>query len=249
MKSFVFLADCANGDIGFCNCRSCSENEGDCDSHNECQDGLACGSSNCPASLGFDSDIDCCYQPSVGDEHFCTTTNQCEQDEGDCDGHEDCQDGLACGSNNCPASLGFDSEFDCCTLAISSPNFPDSYPSNAEETWLLTAPTGSIITVKFLSFHVRISVKSKYRTTNEYKILIMYLHIVLQTEKFYDFLVIYDGSNDQSTQIAKLSGNLGGFQISSTGNSLFVKFKSDSSLNLVGFLATIHYSNPYLNIK
>ena len=64
-----------------------------------------------------------------------------------------------------------------------------------------------------------------------------------------DPLTIYDGSNEQSTQIEKLSGNLGSFSISSTGNSLFVKFESDGSVNKDGFLATIHYGNPYLNIK
>ena len=61
---------------------------------------------------------------------------------------------------------------------------------------------------------------------------------------------MYDGPNDQSPQIAKLSGDLEIFSISSSGNSLFVKFKSnyydDGS---TGFLATIHYGNPYLNIK
>ena len=112
------LVDCAtvsNGDDEFCNCNTCSENEGDCDSHNECQDGLACGSNNCPASLGFDSEVDCCYQPTVGDEDFCASGIPCEEDEGDCDSQDECQNGLACGSNNCPASLGFDSEVDCCT--------------------------------------------------------------------------------------------------------------------------------------
>ena len=63
----------------------------------------------------------------------------------------------------------------------------------------------------------------------------------------FDPLTIYDGSNDQEAQIAKLSGNLGSFTISSTGNSLFIKFESDSSNpaeNLAGFLATIHFGNP-----
>ena len=66
-----------------------------------------------------------------------------------------------------------------------------------------------------------------------------------------DSLTIYDGSNDQSTQIEKLSGSLGSFNISSNGNSLFVKFESDYEYNYVygGFLATIHYGNPYLNAK
>ena len=71
-----------------------------------------------------------------------------------------------------------------------------------------------------------------------------------------DPLTIYDGSNDQSTQIAKLSGNLGSFSISSTGNSLLVKFESYIFFascykwyDYDGFFATIHYGTPYLNIK
>ena len=54
---------------------------------------------------------------------------------------------------------------------------------------------------------------------------------------------MYDGTNDQSNQIEKLSGELGSFGTSSTGNSLFVKFQSDDVVNDVGFLATIHYGN------
>ena len=85
------------------------------------------------------------------------------------------------------------------------------------------------------------------------------MNFVSQTqEPFYDIdgtyhhkdpLTIYDGSNDQSSQISKLSGNLGSFAISSTGNSLFVKFESDGSVQYTGFLATIQYGNLYLNNK
>ena len=61
------LVNCAttsNGDDEFCYCNTCSENEGDCDAHDECQDCLVCGSNNCPVSLGFESEADCCYQPT-----------------------------------------------------------------------------------------------------------------------------------------------------------------------------------------
>ena len=47
-----------------------------------------------------------------------------------------------------------------------SPNYPNSYPNNAEETWLLTAPTGSIMTLQFHSFHVRL-IETKNRTKLE----------------------------------------------------------------------------------
>ena len=65
-----------------------------------------------------------------------------------------------------------------------------------------------------------------------------------------DIVTIYDGSNDQSTQIAKLSGNLEGFRISSTGHLLFIKFESNHyDDGSTGFLATIHYSIPHMNFK
>ena len=65
--SLVNCATVSNGEIEFCNCNTCSENEGDCDAHDECQDGLACGSNNCPASLGFDTEVDCCHSHAGGE--------------------------------------------------------------------------------------------------------------------------------------------------------------------------------------
>ena len=125
---------------------------------------------------------------------------------------------------------------------IESPSYPNSYPNNAHETWILTAPNASIISIKFHYFHVR--------TIAEYKkeLNIKSYYFLSQTENGYDFVTIYDGPNDQSTQIEKLSGNLGSFDISSTGNSLFVKIVSDLSWQYGGFFATIHYGNAYLNI-
>ena len=160
--SLVNCATTSNGEIGFCNCNTCSENEGNCDSNDECQDGLYCGSNNCPASLSFDSEVDCCYQPTLGDEDFCASGIPCGEGEGDCDSNSECQSNHFCGSNNCLASLGFDSEIDCCSSTqIMSPNYPSTYPNDAEETWLITAPTGSIINLQFHSFHVRLIVESK----------------------------------------------------------------------------------------
>ena len=106
---YCFLVNCAivgNGEIGFCNCNTCSDNEGDCDSNIECQTNHFCGSNACPASLGFDSDVDCCSR-----------------------------------------SL------------IMTPNYPNSYPNNAQESWLITDPTASFITLQFHYFHVRIIVE------------------------------------------------------------------------------------------
>ena len=107
-----------------------------------------------------------CATTSNGEAEFCNC-NTCSENEGDCDYHYHCQDGLFCGLNNCIASVSFESEADCCstTQVIESPNYPNVYPINAEETWLLTAPTGSIITLQFHSFHVIFIIEPKNITT------------------------------------------------------------------------------------
>ena len=46
-----------------------------------------------------------------------------------------------------------------------SPNYPNFYPNNADETWLLTASTGSTINLQFHSCRVRLIVKSKNIST------------------------------------------------------------------------------------
>ena len=146
----IILVNCTsvvNGEIGFCYCHSCSENEGDCDSNEECQDGLACGSNNCPASLSLDFEVDCCYQPSVGHEEFCTTENPCGGNEGHCDSHDECHKNHFCGYKNCPAS--FDANDNCCTKheLIKSPNFPLFYPlANNGSCWI-----NHYITISFFS--------------------------------------------------------------------------------------------------
>ena len=60
---------------------------------------------------------------------------------------------------------------------------------------------------------------------------------------------MYDGSNDEAIEIAKLSGSLDSFEVSSTKNSIFVKFESDDFYETgfwnqnTGFIATIYYGN------
>ena len=92
---------------------SCSVDEGDCDTDDVCQGSLVCGLNNCPGYLNYDSAVDCCFKEMVGGEHFCTNTNTCGENEGDCDANNECQGGLECGVNNCPESLGFNN-VDCC---------------------------------------------------------------------------------------------------------------------------------------
>ena len=113
----VFIK-CANED-DFCTSQNpCGTDQGDCDTHDECQIGLVCGSNNCPVSLGLHSEFDCCYVPTIGDEHFCTNNNPCAIDEGDCDSNNECQTNLICDTiNSCPTHLGFASDINCCSVS------------------------------------------------------------------------------------------------------------------------------------
>ena len=108
---------CANED-DFCTSENpCGTDEGDCDIHNDCQDGLFCGSNNCLDSLGFHSEFDCCYVPAVGDEHFCTIPDPCVVEEGDCDSNDECQANLICDTiSSCQVHLGFADDVNCCSI-------------------------------------------------------------------------------------------------------------------------------------
>ena len=130
---------CKNED-DFCTTeKPCEQNEGDCDNHIECQSGLVCGTNNCPDFLGLNSDMDCCYNSTIGDEHFCTTENPCEEDEGDCDSNDECQGDLRCDIiRGCPESLGFNSDVACCSsTACADPQWVNDFYchdiSNTEE--------------------------------------------------------------------------------------------------------------------
>ena len=48
------------------------------------------------------------------DKNCCSKSNPCGENEGDCDSDKDCFGNLKCGQNNCNASLGFASDYDCC---------------------------------------------------------------------------------------------------------------------------------------
>ena len=145
------------GNFGNCtDSNLCGEDEGDCDLDSQCKDNHKCGNDNCRSSLGFHSQFDCCYGLGID---FCTTENPCGIDEGDCDLNSVCQDTLVCGLDNCPESLGYDSTTDCChTLTqLKSPNYPNQYPASTVETWLISAPSRSIINLQFHEFNVRYS--------------------------------------------------------------------------------------------
>ena len=50
----------------------------------------------------------------IGNFGSCTESNQCGEDEGDCDLDGQCKESHMCGINNCRSALGFHSHYDCC---------------------------------------------------------------------------------------------------------------------------------------
>ena len=55
----------------------------------------------------------------------CSSSNKCDEYQGDCDNDNDCKSGLKCGSDNCPAA--FVSSYDCCYKPKSTSKYCKSF--------------------------------------------------------------------------------------------------------------------------
>ena len=91
------ITNVTNGELGYCTMNyRCEENEGICETNDECAYGLACGMDNCPYHLGLNSTFNCCYTPQLdcinqnwSGDGWCDDTNNhigCDWDGGDCCG-------------------------------------------------------------------------------------------------------------------------------------------------------------------
>merc|ERR1711970_926380 len=140
LSSLLLLLSCVQ--LAFCNdgvCTTsspCDEAQGDCDTDEECNNGLVCGIDNChtdfqgrPNISSLPSDADCCMQPRCdllgADAWNCCgrRTNStgghlpCGDGQGDCDSDDDCEAHLICGINNCHKISGKEhanETMDCC---------------------------------------------------------------------------------------------------------------------------------------
>ena len=90
-----------------------------------------------------------------------------ENSEVNCVSDEECNDHLFCGYKNCLAPFSNDKDTglnslvnesaNCCGRnQFKSPNYPNDYFSDEEETWLIKAPVTLIIKLQFQSFEVRL---------------------------------------------------------------------------------------------
>ncbi|XP_076437271.1 cubilin-like isoform X2 [Babylonia areolata] len=95
---------------------------------------------------------------------------------------------------------------------FTSPNYPNTYQHNAECEWTITTNRGDNIVLTFNAFRL----ESGYRCR-------------------FDFLEIRDGGNASSPVLSRLCGRSTPSQITSSGNRLFIKFRTDGSVAHTGF--------------
>lgn len=64
---------------------------------------------------------------------------------------------------------------------------------------------------------------------------LLFFYPSFNMEPSYDFLHIYEGEDSNGPLLASLQGNQAPERIESSGNSLFLAFRSDASLGMSGF--------------
>ncbi|XP_061840054.1 dorsal-ventral patterning tolloid-like protein 1 isoform X1 [Nerophis lumbriciformis] len=156
---------------------------------------------------------------------FFSDKDECSKDNGGCQ-HE-CINTV--GSYVCQCRHGFvlhENKHDCkeaeCEHKIhspsgtlSSPNWPDKYPSRKECTWDITATPGHRVRIAFSEFEIE-----------------------QHQECAYDHLEAFDGDADTAAILGRLCGSKVPDPLVSTGNRMYVRFISDASVQRKGFQAS-----------
>ncbi|XP_053714419.1 cubilin isoform X1 [Synchiropus splendidus] len=101
------------------------------------------------------------------------------------------------------------------TGGFSSPNYPLPYHPNSECYWNIRTSQGSQLILNIDDFSLESSGNC-----------------------YYDYLAVFDGNSTNSPQLANLCGTLSPSPINSSGNSLYIKLRTDSSIHAGGFIAS-----------
>ncbi|XP_068152674.1 protein tolkin [Drosophila tropicalis] len=155
---------------------------------------------------------------------FFTDIDECAMNNGGCQ-HE-CRNTI--GSYICLCHNGYslhENGHDCkegeCKYEISaafgtiySPNYPDSYPPNADCVWHFITTPGHRIKLIFNEFNVE-----------------------SHQECAYDNVAVYDGESEASSILGRFCGDKIPYPISSTTNQLYMVLKTDKNKQLNGFMA------------
>ncbi|XP_062489682.1 cubilin isoform X1 [Pezoporus occidentalis] len=98
---------------------------------------------------------------------------------------------------------------------LMSPNYPMPYYHNSECYWLLRGNRGTPFEIQFEQFHLEHHPQCDF-----------------------DYLAVYDGNSSNARQLGKFCGSQIPQLIRSSGENVYVKLRTDSSLQGGGFLAT-----------
>ncbi|XP_017774281.1 PREDICTED: tolloid-like protein 1 [Nicrophorus vespilloides] len=193
--------------------------------------GVFCGS-KIPAPVTSDGNImrisfssDPSVQKSGFAAVFFTDMDECAINNGGCQ-HE-CLNTL--GSYVCTCHNGFtlhENKRDCkeggckheiveSVGQITSPNYPEYYPSRKDCVWKFTTTPGHRIKIVFDKFEME-----------------------SHQECSYDHIVFYDGDSPDDHTLGRFCGSKVPHPIVATGNQMYMVFKSDASVQRKGFLAT-----------
>ncbi|XP_072033776.1 uncharacterized protein [Amphiura filiformis] len=100
---------------------------------------------------------------------------------------------------------------------ITSPRYPQAYPLSSQCTWVITAPAGQVVMINIAQFAIEGD------------------DGLCQ----FEYLEVRDGLTQSSPGIGRYCGNTIPSSISSTGNSMWIRFNSDGSYTSTGF--TLNY--------
>ncbi|MBN3300558.1 bone morphogenetic protein 1a [Amia ocellicauda] len=157
--------------------------------------------------------------------HFFSDKDECSKENGGCQ-HE-CVNTF--GSYSCQCRSGFtlhDNKHDCkeagcdhkvttVSGTITSPNWPDKYPSKKACSWAISITPGHRIKFSF----------------NE-------IDMEAHMECAYDHVEIFDGRDAKATSMGKFCGTKKPQPLISSTNKMFIKFFSDNSVQKKGFEAS-----------
>uniref|UniRef100_A0A672HTS6 Cubilin (intrinsic factor-cobalamin receptor) n=1 Tax=Salarias fasciatus TaxID=181472 RepID=A0A672HTS6_SALFA len=106
---------------------------------------------------------------------------------------------------------------------FSSPNYPLPYHPNAECYWNIRTSQGSQLQLSFSDFHLESSSGCSF-----------------------EYLAVYSGNSSHAPEVARLCGSQPPSVINSLSNQLYIKLRTDSTVNMGGFLAS--YTTKCTNV-
>ncbi|KAH9490031.1 Dorsal-ventral patterning tolloid-like protein 1 [Bulinus truncatus] len=175
-------------------------------------------------SLRIEFNSDNSVQKTGFTAQFITDKDECSINNGGCE--HICKNVLGSYKCNCLSGFSLNDDLHSCKEAgchheltnhsgvITSPNYPEYYPSRNECVWHFVTAPGHRIKLQFRTFELEPDPKCTY-----------------------DYVALFDGNSSDASNIARLCGPSLPNLVTSTYNYLFMAFSSDASVQRKGFKA------------